>query len=197
MDQQTLLGVQYHCNLAGIKIPWPAVAASLGPTITEGAIVQHLAKLRNKLEDAGVDVVPPLKRGGKPAIKDSKEKISKGISGKSALAKTVDKRKQKLATEEDDENDESEAEEEPKFSKRDLVAKRNRKGKNAGSEETDEDVESQVEEKPRHNKKAKVELENEKSAMKGKASPKVKIETDGVVEMKKLKKNEAQGKWIV
>ncbi|RHZ61540.1 uncharacterized protein CDV56_108019 [Aspergillus thermomutatus] len=36
----------------------------MGHNVTEGAIVQHLAKLRSRRVDAGKDVPPPLRRGG-------------------------------------------------------------------------------------------------------------------------------------
>lgn len=35
----------------------------MGPSFTEGAIVQHLAKIRTKMEDAGLHVPPAQKRG--------------------------------------------------------------------------------------------------------------------------------------
>ena len=73
-----------------MKIPWDEVGAELGPTITEGAIVQHLAKLRNRLADEGVQVTPPLKRGGRinsgaPSSKAGNN--NKTVSAKGGVAK--------------------------------------------------------------------------------------------------------------
>ncbi|KAI1952859.1 hypothetical protein LOZ29_002419 [Ophidiomyces ophidiicola] len=76
LDRQLLLSIQSACNLAGIRIPWANVAELMGEKITEGAIVQHLAKLRHRLEGEGVTVPPPLRRGG--AGIPRKASISKG-----------------------------------------------------------------------------------------------------------------------
>ncbi len=47
-----------------ISLPTGArVAEVMGPHFTEGAIVQHLAKLRNLMDHHGIPVPPPLKRG--------------------------------------------------------------------------------------------------------------------------------------
>ncbi|KAK4942651.1 hypothetical protein LTR10_017598 [Elasticomyces elasticus] len=63
LDKGVLLAVQYACAEAGIKIPWARVAQVMGPRFTEGAITQHLAKLRNLMATTGIPVPPPLKRG--------------------------------------------------------------------------------------------------------------------------------------
>ncbi|EEP79258.1 predicted protein [Uncinocarpus reesii 1704] len=64
LDRQLLLSIQSACNSAGIRIPWAQVAEIMGEKITEGAIVQHLAKLRSRMEGDGIPVPPPLRRGG-------------------------------------------------------------------------------------------------------------------------------------
>ena len=64
MDKKLLLTVQYECSKAGVTVPWDAVAETMGPKITGGAVVQHLAKLRNRMIEQGLSVPPPLKRGG-------------------------------------------------------------------------------------------------------------------------------------
>ena len=87
LDQRALLAVQHVCNREGVKVPWSEVAAHLGDTVTEGALVQHLAKLRNKLEKDGVPVTPPLKRGGKNASANSKTVTDKGAVGKRTSSK--------------------------------------------------------------------------------------------------------------
>ncbi|KAE8158531.1 hypothetical protein BDV40DRAFT_291713 [Aspergillus tamarii] len=52
------------CNNQSIKIPWSEVASTMRNNVTEGAIVQHLAKVRTRRVDAGKEVPPPLRRGG-------------------------------------------------------------------------------------------------------------------------------------
>ncbi|KAL4896884.1 hypothetical protein BDV59DRAFT_79809 [Aspergillus ambiguus] len=64
LDELLLLTIQSVCNNQCIKIPWSEVAKTMGHNVTEGAIVQHLAKLRNRRVTAGKDVPPPLRRGG-------------------------------------------------------------------------------------------------------------------------------------
>ncbi|KIW79315.1 hypothetical protein Z517_05927 [Fonsecaea pedrosoi CBS 271.37] len=63
LDKGVLLCVQYACAEAGLKIPWSRVATLMGPTFTEGSIVQHLAKLRNLMAHHGIPVPPAVKRG--------------------------------------------------------------------------------------------------------------------------------------
>ena len=76
-----------------MKIPWDEIGAELGPSITEGAIVQHLAKLRTRLESEGVKVTPPMKRGGRaassiPAAKSgNNNNKTKTVSAKGGVAK--------------------------------------------------------------------------------------------------------------
>ena len=87
LDQRALLAVQHVCNQDAVKIPWTKVAALLGPTVTEGALIQHLAKLRTKLERDGVPVTPPLKRGGKNASINPKTVADKGAVAKRTSSK--------------------------------------------------------------------------------------------------------------
>ena len=55
--------MQYACNEAGLRIPWDNVAKLMGDKFSDGAIVQHLSKLRQKMIDNNLPVPPPLKRG--------------------------------------------------------------------------------------------------------------------------------------
>ena len=64
MDIQLLLILQKVCNQKNIKLPWDEVGEHLGGTITGGAIVQHLAKLRVRRVAQDLPVPDPLKRGG-------------------------------------------------------------------------------------------------------------------------------------
>ncbi|KAI9671196.1 MAG: hypothetical protein M1817_003703 [Caeruleum heppii] len=68
LNNRLLLCIQYACNEKGMKLPWELIAKHLDPRVSEGAIVQHLAKLRNRLEGEGVEVPPPLRRGGMPGV---------------------------------------------------------------------------------------------------------------------------------
>lgn len=79
LDKQVLLCIQYACQEEGVRIPskptfflLPAlliyssvekVATLMGPKFSAGAIVQHLAKLRTKMQEVGLEVPPPLKKG--------------------------------------------------------------------------------------------------------------------------------------
>lgn len=63
-DIRLLLAIQYACNKLGVKIPWKDVAETMGTKFTEGAIVQHLSKLRTKREEQDKPNPPPLKRAG-------------------------------------------------------------------------------------------------------------------------------------
>ena len=65
LDKTTLLAIQSACNEAGIQLPWARIAEMLGRNITQGAIIQHLAKIRTRMVQEGLEVPPPLKRGGK------------------------------------------------------------------------------------------------------------------------------------
>ncbi|RAK96317.1 uncharacterized protein BO80DRAFT_497078 [Aspergillus ibericus CBS 121593] len=64
LNELLLLTVQSVCNTNSIKIPWADVARTMGHNVTEGAIVQHLAKLRSRRVAAEKAVPPPLRRGG-------------------------------------------------------------------------------------------------------------------------------------
>ena len=84
--------MQHVLSIKGIKIPWDEVGAKLGETITEGAIVQHLAKLRSRLENDGIKVTPALQRGGR--IRTSRTTVPnnvKTVSAKGAVAKRTGK----------------------------------------------------------------------------------------------------------
>ncbi|KAJ5374321.1 hypothetical protein N7517_006327 [Penicillium concentricum] len=63
-DIRLLLAIQYACNKLGVKIPWKDVAEAMGEKFTEGAIVQHLSKLRAKRDEQDKPNPPPLKRAG-------------------------------------------------------------------------------------------------------------------------------------
>ncbi|KAI9699443.1 MAG: hypothetical protein M1836_003054 [Candelina mexicana] len=69
MNNQLLLCIQSTMNAKGQRLPWEDIAETLGdtinaPTITDGAIIQHLAKMRSNFVNCGIEVPPPLRRGG-------------------------------------------------------------------------------------------------------------------------------------
>jgi len=103
-DQRLLLAIQFACNQAGLRLPFTAAGVLVGPSVTEGAIVQHLAKLRARLLEAGESVPPLLKRGGGygPAAGPSNSSKSAKAKGKAKVAgKSL-----KAATESDSDDDE-------------------------------------------------------------------------------------------
>lgn len=94
LDTLLLLTVQSACNLTGVKVPWQKVAKLMGPKFTEGAIVQHLSKLRIRREAAGQRVPPPLRRsvtaaaaasGGKGGLKSGRKNTRKRKGRSDAL----------------------------------------------------------------------------------------------------------------
>lgn len=64
MDKQLLLSLQSVCNEKGIKLPWDEVGESMEKQVSGGAIIQHIAKIRQRLAAGGFSVPPPLRRGG-------------------------------------------------------------------------------------------------------------------------------------
>ncbi len=64
MDKKLLLTIQSVCNAEGVRIPWGQVGKIMGDKISDGAVIQHLAKLRQRMVNQGLSVPPPLRRGG-------------------------------------------------------------------------------------------------------------------------------------
>lgn len=100
MNKKLLLAIQSACNSAGVRVPWDKVGEIMGEQISDGAVIQHLAKLRQRMIQQGQLVPPPLRRGGGNPISTAKnagsakvaaKKPSGGLSGLT------------LATNEDDE----------------------------------------------------------------------------------------------
>ena len=91
-----LLCLQKACSEVGIKLPWDEVGSMIGPTITGGAVQQHVAKLRTRAADAGIPVPGPMKRGGgvaAPVNPRSSGTIPKKASHTSAKRTTSSKAK--------------------------------------------------------------------------------------------------------
>lgn len=64
LDRKLLLCIQSACNTLGVKLPWGEIADLMSNYISDGAIVQHLAKMRARAVELGLEVPPPLRRGG-------------------------------------------------------------------------------------------------------------------------------------
>jgi hypothetical protein len=107
LDTLLLLTVQSACNLTGVKVPWEKVAELMGPKFTEGAIVQHLSKLRIRREGAGQRVPPPLRRSVTAAAA-----ASGGSKGSLKSVKSSRKRKSRSGVVDDDFSDGLDAQEE-------------------------------------------------------------------------------------
>lgn len=78
--------MQYACNEAGLRIPWDNVAKLMGEKFSDGAIVQHLSKLRQKMIDNNLPVPPPLKRG--TTVVPSKIYASSGGARRKSMPET-------------------------------------------------------------------------------------------------------------
>ena len=98
MDKKLLLAVQYQCNSIGLAIPWNDIGTLMGPKITGGAVIQHLAKMRTRMITQNLSVPPPLRRGGggaristtttSSAPKTKTASTKKGDSGKANQTST-------------------------------------------------------------------------------------------------------------
>ncbi|KAI9828893.1 MAG: hypothetical protein M1819_006508 [Sarea resinae] len=64
MDNKLLLSIQAACNDEGVKLPWDKIASFVDENISEGAVIQHLSKLRQRMVEQGLSVPQALKRGG-------------------------------------------------------------------------------------------------------------------------------------
>ncbi|KAL8932683.1 MAG: hypothetical protein Q9211_006177 [Gyalolechia sp. 1 TL-2023] len=94
MDKKLLLTLQWACNKKGVKVPWGMVGAEMGDTITDSAVVQHLAKLRTRMVTEGLPVPPPLTRGGGrstqvTAPKAAAQRVTKRTANKKTPVKKV------------------------------------------------------------------------------------------------------------
>ena len=58
-DIDVLLAIVKQCNIHKINIPWDLVGQEVGPKVTGNAVIQHLAKLRKKVEQVKRSGVKP------------------------------------------------------------------------------------------------------------------------------------------
>lgn len=56
--------MQSVCSDKGVKLPWDDIGATMEEHVSGGAIIQHISKLRQRLEAMGKNVPPPPRRGG-------------------------------------------------------------------------------------------------------------------------------------
>ncbi|KAL8714041.1 MAG: hypothetical protein Q9225_006661 [Loekoesia sp. 1 TL-2023] len=94
MDKKLLLTIQWACNKKGVKIPWEMVGYEMGETITESAVVQHLAKLRQRMVSDNLPVPPALTRGGRNNQTEEKkgpaQRVTKRTVNKNKSAQDID-----------------------------------------------------------------------------------------------------------
>ena len=110
MDKKLLLTIQSVCNADGVKIPWEKVGAIMGDNISDGAVIQHLAKLRQRMVAQGLSVPPPLRRGGGTLISTGYSGGSYGASKPTVArnTKAISTRTSLNATQGSNEDDEEE-----------------------------------------------------------------------------------------
>ncbi|KAL8914287.1 MAG: hypothetical protein Q9171_001069 [Xanthocarpia ochracea] len=144
LDKKLLLTLQWACNAKGLKIPWDLVAEQMGPTISPGAVIQHLAKFRTRMVEQGHSVPPPLTRGGSNnGIRAGKDRNTVGERTTKRAAK---KAKQKEDSEENTDQETDQSSEEETFTKRPRKAKGKGKAKKpararrAAKEDSDSDA---------------------------------------------------------
>ncbi|KAL2041769.1 hypothetical protein N7G274_005553 [Stereocaulon virgatum] len=89
LDKKLLLAIQSKCNQRHILLPWDAIGKLMGEHISGGAVIQHLAKLRTRMVSQGLDVPPPLRRGGGPSIPARLKTASKITPSKRATARAA------------------------------------------------------------------------------------------------------------
>lgn len=186
-DQRLLLAMQYASNQAGLRLPFAAAGALVGPSVTEGAIVQHLAKLRARLLEAGESVPPPLKRGGGYGPAAGSSNTSKSAKAKGKAKVKVARKSLKAATESDTDDDEGDEDDDVKNAKDKEEEKARPKGKKPLS-------------KPRSTKPVSIKKESEDEAGPGLSAkargkrPRSELEDDSDEEKgKKLAKVDAGG----
>lgn len=83
VDQWVLLMVDYICAREGVNIPWDTIANEIRDWMSGEAIKQHLVKLRNTRERAGLPVPPKLERSARRRAnaKGSSQSTPTGHSG--------------------------------------------------------------------------------------------------------------------
>ena len=133
MNKKLLLAIQYVCSTQGPRLPWNEIGKIVGnkradgrvKDLSEGAITQHLAKMRIKMIDAGEDVPPPLRKGG--GLRSTKKSKGSGPNESQATELTDDEAENEEMLEESSESDAELGE--PSLHKRHKSAPKSKKGK--------------------------------------------------------------------
>ncbi|KAK5096274.1 hypothetical protein LTR70_003087 [Exophiala xenobiotica] len=81
LDKSLLLFITHTCTELGIKLPYDEVARRMGSSFSEGAIQQHIAKLRNQMAELNVAPVPGPPRRGNVTKRPSSVYTQKGRAG--------------------------------------------------------------------------------------------------------------------
>lgn len=114
--------LQYVCNQRKLKIPWNLVAQAMGPSYSGGAIVQHLAKVRKLRVEEGLEVPPPLTKGGKLTPAEPKDDKKGSANKRARLREMV----------QDENNDEDSDDLEESSGSEDYYGRKKRKPKTQG-----------------------------------------------------------------
>lgn len=169
MDRKLLLAVQWACNKKSVKVPWEMIGREMGETITESAVVQHLAKLRTRMVNEGLPVPPPLTRGGRSTKATARpantDKVKTGRVTKRGGEKKKAVKKSRL---------ESDTEEEYHTKEEDTPVKKKGKKKSVKKSRSESDTEDEYragEEDSPVNKKGKKKAEKKSRVKKEPSSP--------------------------
>ncbi|KAL4807297.1 hypothetical protein BDV18DRAFT_159517 [Aspergillus unguis] len=94
LDELLLLTIHSVCSNESIKIPWAEVAeemTAMGYSTTDGAIIQHLSKIRVRRQEKNKQVPAPLKRGfAGGSTKSSRRTKATGPKSHASSASTSD-----------------------------------------------------------------------------------------------------------
>lgn len=104
-DIMLLLTIQQVCNAQGIKLPWKEIAEVMGPKFSEGAIIQHLAKLRLRRLNEGKKVPPPLRRSVVGSTGGRGQVISSERTNKDSKRKPGSRNKKRRGSSDESENE--------------------------------------------------------------------------------------------
>lgn len=157
MDKKLLLAIQSVCNSDGIRLPWDKVGELMGDRITDGAVIQHLAKIRQRMVSQGLDVPPPLRRGGGSIISTTrsgsatvnrqsvskKAKPKKGSESLSTIDENVED-DEDFSVKESDSGEEISYAQARRRSRKSVAKNRDKAIKNEDSEEDETDSSYQI-----------------------------------------------------
>ena len=90
-DIDVLLAIVKQCGIHKINIPWDLVGQEIGPKVTGNAVVQHLSKLRRKVEQVKRSgVKPPPQKSGYSSVVTPKTPTSGKTATKGKKAQNDD-----------------------------------------------------------------------------------------------------------